>query len=314
MSIWLVGSGLMAVEYAKVLVSLGNKFIVIGRGKKSAQAFTKENNISVLTGGITKALKDNTHPRTAIVAVGVEELSRTASELIKAGTKRILIEKPGGIDLEEIDSLNIVAEKYNAAVLLAYNRRFYNSVKEAKNYISQDGGILSAQFEFTEWAHTIEPLVKANKVKERWLLGNSSHVLDLAFHFIGKPLDWKFWHAGSLEWHPDAARFAGAGISENNIMFNYHADWQTPGRWGIELNTLKHRLILRPLEKLQVCKIGSVKVEEVSLKNDLDSKYKPGLYRQTESFLKEDDYLFCSLKEQLENTIIYSQIAGYRTK
>ena len=314
MSIWLVGSGLMAVEYAKVLVSLGNKFIVIGRGKKSAQAFTKENNISVLTGGVTKALKDNTNPRTAIVAVGVEELSRTASELIKAGTKRILIEKPGGIDLEEIDSLNIVAEKYNATVLLAYNRRFYNSVKEAKNYINQDGGILSAQFEFTEWAHTIEPLVKANKVKRRWLLGNSSHVLDLAFHFIGKPLDWKFWHAGSLEWHPDAARFAGAGISENNIMFNYHADWQTPGRWGIELNTLKHRLILRPLEKLQVCKIGSVKVEEVSLKNDLDTKYKPGLYRQTESFLKEDDYLFCSLKEQLENTTIYSQIAGYRTK
>ena len=34
---WLVGAGLMAREYIKVLEELSSEFIVVGRGKKSAE-------------------------------------------------------------------------------------------------------------------------------------------------------------------------------------------------------------------------------------------------------------------------------------
>ena len=67
------------------------------------------------------------------------------------------------------------------------------------------------------------------------------------------------------------------------------------------------------MEKLHITKIGSVSVEEVSLDCELDLKFKPGLYNQTDSFLKSNDQLFCSLKEQVENVKIYSEIAGYST-
>ena len=312
MSLWLIGAGGMAQKYAQVLQGLHLPFEVIGRGADSAAKFENATGKSVRTGGLTDALRADKAPAKAIVAVGVEQLAPTTAELIRAGVKRIMVEKPAGLDLVEIESLNRIAEENGASVLLAYNRRFYGSVQQARQYIAEDDGVLSAQFEFTEWSHVIAPLVKGSGVKERWLLGNSSHVIDLAFHLIGRPADWKCWHAGSIDWHPAAARFAGAGITEQNVMFSFLADWQAPGRWGLELLTAKRRLILRPMEQLQVTPLGTVKIEAMPPLDNLDQDYKPGLYRQTQAFLEGNDHLFCTLQEQVENVRIYSKIAGYQ--
>ena len=312
MSIWLIGAGVMAQDYARVFQGLGLPFAVIGRGVESADKFKKAIGRSVRTGGLTDALNGINPPEKAIVAVGIEQLASTATELIRAGVKRIMIEKPAGLDLAEIESLNRLAKKKGADVLLAYNRRFYGSVLQAGQCIVEDGGVLSAQFEFTEWSHLIAPQILGPGVKERWLLGNSTHVIDLAFHLIGRPVDWKCWHAGSIDWHPAAARFAGAGITRHNVMFSYLADWQAPGRWGVELLTAKRRLILRPMEQLQVTPLGTIEIEAMVPLDNLDQDYKPGLYRQTQAFLDGNDHLFCTLQEQVENVRIYSEIAGYQ--
>ena len=312
MSLWLIGAGVMAQDYAKVLQGLDMPFEAIGRGAYSAAEFEKATGKQVRTGGLADALLADKAPENAIIAVGVEQLAPTTAELIRAGVKRIMVEKPAGLDLAEIQSLNRIAEENGASVLLAYNRRFYGSVQQARQCIVEDGGVLSAQFEFTEWSHLIAPLVKGEGVKERWLLGNSTHVIDLAFHLIGRPADWKCCHAGSIDWHPAAARFAGAGITEKNVMFSYLADWQAPGRWGVELLTAKRRLILRPMEQLQVTPLGTVKVEAIEPLDTLDHDYKPGLYRQTQAFLEGNDNLFCKLPEQVENVRLYSEMAGYQ--
>jgi len=312
MSLWLIGAGVMAQDYARVLQGLDLPFEVIGRGVESADKFKKATGRSVRTGGLTDAINGINPPEKAIVAVGIEQLASTASELVRAGVKRIMVEKPAGLDLAEIESLNRLAKKKGADVLLAYNRRFYGSVLQAVQCIAEDGGVLSAQFEFTEWSHLIAPQILGAGVKERWLLANSTHVIDLAFHLIGRPADWKCWHAGSIDWHLAAARFAGAGITEHNVMFSYLADWQAPGRWGVELLTAKRRLILRPMEQLQVTPLGTVKIEAMLPLDNLDQDYKPGLYRQTQAFLEGNDHLFCTLQEQVENVRIYSKIAGYQ--
>jgi predicted dehydrogenase len=312
MSLWLIGAGGMAQDYARVLQGLHLCFEVIGRGADSADKFEKATGKSVRIGGLADALLAGRAPEKAIVAVGVEQLAPTTAELIHAGVKRIMVEKPAGLDLAEIESLNRIAEENGASVLLAYNRRFYGSVQQARQYIAEDGGVLSAQFEFTEWSHLIAPSVKGAGVKERWLLGNSSHVIDLAFHLIGRPVDWKCWHAGSIDWHPAAARFAGAGVTEQNVMFSYLADWQAPGRWGVELLTARRRLILRPMEQLQVTPLGTVKIEAMDPLDNLDQDYKPGLYRQTQAFLEGNDQLLCTLPAQVGNARIYSEMAGYQ--
>jgi len=311
MSLWLIGAGAMAQDYARVLQGLHLPFEVIGRGADSADKFEKATGKQVRIGGLADALRADKAPEKAIVAVGVEQLAPTTAELIRSGVKRIMVEKPAGLDLAEIESLNRIAEENGASVLLAYNRRFYGSVQQARQCIAEDGGILSAQFEFTEWSHEIAPLVKGTGVKENWMLNNSTHVIDLVFHLIGKPVDWKCLHAGSIDWHPAAARFVGAGLTEQNVMFSYLADWQAPGRWGVELLTANRRLILRPMEQLQVMPLGTVKIEAMDPLDNLDQDYKPGLYRQTKAFLEGDDYLFSTLQEQVENVRIYSEMAGY---
>ena len=196
-------------------------------------------------------------------------------------------------------------------MFIAYNRRFYHSVEQLKQFIKEDGGILSVKFEFTEWTHSIKPLKKSHSVKEHWLIGNSSHVIDLVFHLCGKPKNWKYRNAGNLDWHPASARFCGSGITDQGIMFSYLSDWQAPGSWGLELMTIKRRFILRPMEQLKVIELGSIIIKDVEEKKKIDKDFKPGLFLQTKSFLDRDDSLFCTLSEQVENIRIYSKIAGY---
>ena len=95
------------------------------------------------------------------------------------------------------------------------------------------------------------------------------------------------------------------------MFFSYHADWEAPGRWGVEVLTRQHRFILRPMEQLQVVRLGSVKVESVELEDKLDKDFKPGLYAQTKAFLNKDDCWFCTIEEQLQHCLVYDEMAGY---
>ena len=178
MSIWLIGAGQMAQDYAKVLKALDVQFEIIGRGVESASIFYSYTGIPVKTGGVSQVLKAQKAPDTAIVAVGVEQLAETTAELIQSGTKRILLEKPGGLNINELKLLADIAVKNNANVWLAYNRRFYASTMKAEELINRDGGVSSVQFEFTEWSHKICDLQNVAEVKKYWFLGNSTHVVD----------------------------------------------------------------------------------------------------------------------------------------
>lgn len=311
MSLWLIGAGTMAQDYAKVLQGLGQDFEIIGRNVASAEKFESVTGHPVRQGGLSSALAALGAPEQAIVAVGVEHLADITTELIKAGTRRILLEKPGGLGTMQIRALQQTTASHDADVLIAYNRRFYASTALAKKLIAEDGGATSCTFEFTEWSHVIAPLTKGPGVKEAWFLANSTHVVDLAFHLCGFPKDWQAWHGGALSWHPSAARFCGSGITEQDVFFSYQADWEAPGRWGVEVLTRKRRFIFRPMEQLQVVLLGSVKVDSVELDDRLDKEFKPGLFMQTKAFLDNDDSLFCTVEEQLQHCGIYDEMAGY---
>ena len=311
MSIWLIGAGYMAQEYAKVLNELAPEYEVIGRGEKSALNFESNTKHKVRKGGLTNALEISKSPDQAIVAVGVEDLSNVAIELVHSGVKRILLEKPAGLNKKEVKDVREVAASYGVDIMVAYNRRFYTSTKVIKELIGKDGGATSCIFEFTEWSQVIEPLVKAPGVKESWFLANSTHVVDLAFHICGFPKEFTAWKKGSLSWHPSASRFCGSGVTEQDVLFNYHADWKAPGRWGIEVLTKKNRYILQPLEELQVVELGSLKILGIEIDDQKDKQFKPGVYNQLKAFLEADDSLFCSIEEQLQHIDIYNKIAGY---
>lgn len=311
--VWLIGSGNMAIEYIKVLQSLCKEFVVIGRGEESAKRCQEITGCQVQVGGLSQFL--NTNPEVcshAVITVYVEMLYEATKQLLEYGVKNILVEKPGALYNWQFKELNKLSKEKNANVIVAYNRRFYASVLKAKQIIEQDGGVISFNFEFTEWTHVIETLSKPREVKEKLFLINSTHVVDLAFYLGGKPKEICSYKNGSLTWHPTASVFCGAGISDRNALFSYHANWESAGRWGVEILTKEHRLILRPLEKLQIQKRGSInQILDETIDYSLDEKYKPGLYLQTKNFLENNFDGMCSLEEQYDMISIYNKISGY---
>ncbi|MDT8903849.1 Gfo/Idh/MocA family protein [Anaeroselena agilis] len=307
--ILLVGAGPMAVEYAKVLQAMKRPVLVIGRGGESAEAFREATGIPVFTGGLESWLQQATDiPATAIVCVGEKWLGQTTRHLINRGVHDILVEKPGGFDGRDIREVAEAAQAKNANVYVGYNRRFYASTQKAEQIISEDGGVLSFSFEFTEWGHIIAGLKKEDGVKEEWFLANSTHVIDHAFFLGGKPKEICCFTAGGVEWHNRASIYAGAGITEKGALFSYQANWEAPGRWAVELLTKKHRLIFKPMERLQIQKIGSVATEEVVIDDELDRKFKPGLFRQVMRFLSEYKASLPSIQEQSSMLDYFDQI------
>lgn len=306
----------MAIEYAKVLKAQQREFTVVGRGAASADAFTTKTGVQVLTGGLDAAITSGriSGATSAIVSTGVEALYETSVALLRLGVKHLLIEKPGLLLPTQIGPLREAARAAGARVYIAYNRRFLASVRRAREIITADGGLTSFTFDFTEWGHEIVTLTKAPGVKELWLLGNSSHVLDLAFHLGGVPGQLHATRAGALNWHPAGAVFVGSGVTVDGTPFSYHADWDAPGRWGLEFCTRQHKLIFRPMEKLQVMRKGSVQIEEVPANTEdarLDTEFKPGLFRQVEAFFAADTGALCALDDLAANLEHFCTIAGY---
>lgn len=311
--ILIVGAGSMARAYAKVLEGEGVGFRVVTRGPAKAAAFIKETGVKPETGGLERWLKSNPAPETAIVAVGAEALTKSALALLAAGTKRLLVEKPVGLNVAEIRAVAAAARRRRAKVFVAYNRRFLTSTAEARRMIAEDGGPLSFHFEFTEWDDKVVASPAASAVKRAWVLANSSHPIDLAFFLGGSPRSISATTAGSLPWHPKAAVFAGSGMAAGKVPFSYHANWLSPGRWSVEVMTARRRLVLRPLEALAVQNHGEFIASPVVLDDRDDRLFKPGLRGQVRAFLSNGRDL-PTISEQLALARWLNRIASGEKK
>ncbi|WP_085920297.1 Gfo/Idh/MocA family oxidoreductase [Halomonas sp. CSM-2] len=313
-NVLIVGSGAMAKEYTKVLQAMNTPLTVVGRSVSGAQAFEKETGIPVLAGGLEANITnlDFSSFSHCIVATNVSQLFSNVCSLLKAGAKKILVEKPFVLDNEQLKTACRLAKENTADVFIAYNRRFFSSVIKAREIIAEDGGLEMVKFDFTERSHIIEGLDKDPYEKARWLLANSTHVIDLAFYFTGTPEKLTAYQSGSLDWHPSAMVFTGAGISKAGILFSYGSDWGSAGRWGLELFTPLRKLRLCPMEKLLETRKGTIDEYEIELDDDLEKKFKPGLHQQTDNFLLGVTEGLCSLGELQGRFKYYCEIAGYQ--
>ena len=308
-TILLIGTGPMAIEYTKVLLAMNKEFVVVGRGSKSASLFEQKTGIIPELGGLDLYLKEKKLNKNtlAIIATGTETLMSIIHQLLKSGVEKILVEKPAAISIDELLENEQFLKPYENSIFIAYNRRFYASVIEAQKLIIEDGGLESMHFEFTEWAHTIEPLKKAEGVKKNWFFANSTHVVDLAFFIAGTPkILNSFSKSGKLDWH-DKTNFVGAGETEKGVLFSYISNWESAGRWGIELLTQHRRIYLKPMESIQTQQKGSIKITEHAVDLSLDENFKAGLYLQIEEFISGLTNSLPSIKEHIVNakTIYY---------
>ena len=168
-------------------------------------------------------------------------------------------------------------------------------------------------FEFTEWTHRIDPNLYDKASLNKWIIANSSHVIDTVFYLIGFPkvLNSTVLGEGLIDWHPSGSIFTGSGLSDQNIPFTYHSNWTAPGRWAIEVLTKERRFYLKPMEKLQVQLKGSVAVNEHPIDDKDDLVVKHGLLLQTTDFLSDNFETLVSLEEQIKSIHLYNKIGNY---
>jgi len=312
--ILLIGAGNISEHYIKVLKALPVAFDVVTRGPERALELEAKTGVPVMHGGVQIYLEQCTQlPDIAIVATGIDQLCAVSTSLLEGGISQLLIEKPGSIHLEELQKLETLRISKGADIFIAFNRRFYWSVEQGLQLIQKDGGAQLFNFEFTEWSHQLENKVKAPGIMENWFISNSIHPVDMAFFMGGFPSEIFTFTKGTSHWHPSAMQFSGAGTSEKGLPFSYFADWESAGRWSVEITTSKRKLIYRPLEQLHVQKRGSLQVEPIPCPEDEpDLTYKQGFYRMIRTLLEEDFSKHCRLADMIERFPLYQKMAAYK--
>jgi predicted dehydrogenase len=261
-----IGAGWMADQYCQALRALGVRSVtVVSRKEESARQCCQKYDFQPRHGGYREAFPALTDSDLVIVATPIHELRPAAEFAVSLGFRNILVEKPGALYSKELADWAASMGGQGARIRLAFNRQAYPSFWKLKELAAAEGGIISCHYMFTEWVHTINFSNNRQEVYQRWGVANSLHVIAMAHALIGLPKTLSAYRSGGLSWHPTGERFYGAGVTEEDILFSYQADWGSAGRWGIEVMTPQSAYRLIPLEKLFRCAKGSVAWDPVEI-------------------------------------------------
>lgn len=307
----LVGAGPMAKCYAEVLSYLHIEFTVVCRSETSLRDFKKSYDVEGFSGGLLNYIRQGSRHDTAIVAVNTTELASCTKELIRAGYKKILVEKPGALSSKELQQVAELSHS-RCDVFIAYNRRFLPSVVTLQSKLNSANQLVSCHFDFTERTKIISNLDKPLSELNRWVIANSSHIIDLSYFLIGLPREGFVSNVkqGSLKWH-NASIFTGCGTSSKKVPFTYHSNWQSAGRWSVEIMTDSGKYLLCPIEKLLFCEYGKFEFEDLDLIGTEPRGIKPGLYNMMNAFLCNDRNL-PTIFEQQKLIETCESMAGYK--
>lgn len=286
-----VGAGKMGSAHLQVVAALRPDALAGWAPSERRRQTVEALGAQFLHGSLEMAL-DVFLPTHVIVASPIETLTPISLKVISRGVRHLLVEKPAVLSGAEGALLRSTVEANGVQLHVAYNRRFYSSIRTALQLIADaDEEIESVTFEFNEPFPAFSgPINHSRVVRERWLLANSLHVIDTATFPVGSPdvsLS-SFSCHGGLAWHPTGRVFVGSGLTLRGRPYAYHANWAGPGRWGFEWVTQSARYVFRPLEKLSIMRCGSYSLEDVQLDDDLDRRFKPGVYLQNQAFLSRD--------------------------
>lgn len=308
-SVLIVGAGDMAKQYALALSHMNIKDVtIISKNKKEPSSFGTN---KLLVGGFENQLPLMDKKDLVIIATTTPLLLPATKLAVEHGQTNILVEKPGSLYYDELSLFRRKLKKER--IRIAYNRLLYPSFHKLKLLSDKDDGITSCRFNFTEWIHKI-PFERYQKDEySRWGISNSLHVISTAMELIGMPKEISCYQSGNLDWHKSGSIFVGSGVSENNIPFSYHADWEGVGRWEIEAITTKNAYRLIPLEELHVCKKGDVTWESVPLKTAFPG-VKAGIAEEIAVMLDPDierKVPMISLERAIEYNKLAEKILGY---
>lgn len=307
--ILLIGGGFMGKEYIKSLIRLDEDFVVVVKSENQLLKDTYPH-VKIISGGIDNFI-ENTKEwnfKSCIIATPIQFLEDNLEKILERGTQNVLIEKPGGTDNKKMKK--IIDFYPDRTIVVAYNRRFYDTVEKAKEIIEEDGGVSSFSMQITELIHRIDPDKYDKLVLENWFISMTTHLVDMAFYLCGEPTFIESYTGPGKDWYKTGV-YVGCGKTEKGALFSYHGDWNSAGRWRLEICTKNHLLLFYPLEKLQIQKNGSMEIETIVLTEE-NTGIKKGIFEQTLLFLQNPkNEQFLTYDQQIKRLQdVYGKITG----
>jgi len=200
---------------------------------------------------------------------------------LQAG-RHTFLEKPPGLSSAETRQLADLADERDCLTMVGVNRRFYSSVKEAQEAIAAAGPLVSIVLDAPENLARIRTMkFHPEEVIRHWIFANGIHGFDL-FRYIGGEILQV--HALKRQWFNEQPDSFGALVDfKSGAIGHYISDWTSPGGWRMELRGRDIKVLLEPLERVQLIqRDGTTKSLPIA---DIDLKFKAGFYAQDRYFL-----------------------------
>lgn len=217
-----------------------------------------------------------------MILVSANQIYDVAKKLIPARIP-LFIEKPAGIVSDEATTLLKLADKYGTKNQVGYNRRYYSIFHKGMELIKQKGGgLLGLAVEGHERFWKITNRDIPNEIKENWIYCNSSHTIDLLRFFGGEIKKINSLVKSLKEKNGD--QFVASMEFESGALGTYTSHWFSPAGWTITLYSDGITVKYKPLEK-GVWIDTNLNEHEIH-PDEVDINYKPGFFRQMESFIR----------------------------
>ena len=165
--------------------------------------------------------------------------------------------------------------------MVGFNRRYYSIFHKGLEIINQNGGLLGLAVEGHErfWKNTVRNF--PDEIRENWIYANSTHTIDLLRFFGGEIRNIETFTTKLKEKNGD--QYVAAMDFASGAIGTYTSHWFSPGGWTATLYGDGITVVFNPLEK-GVWIDSDFRKYEIH-PDEVDIEFKPGFYRQMESFV-----------------------------
>ena len=282
MKVAVIGAGNISEKHLEVLQAFSDVELaaISSRGHPRIDALADRFNIREKFNDYRKML-DTVAADAVFVLVSAMQIVPVAAECLKRGIPTLL-EKPPGLSAKETEGLAQIAHETNCLNMVALNRRFYSVMQRAREEILGTGPLVSVLVEGPERLGEVKAVgIHPPEIIAGLLFANSIHCIDLLRYFGG---DVEHIAASASQWDEEQKNSFGALIKfQNGATGHYIAHWMSPASWAVTLYGMGRRVVLNPLEKATL--MDADRSEKLLPVDEVDVKFKPGLYAQNRFFL-----------------------------
>jgi len=277
----IIGAGNIAAKHLEVIQNIKDLSAVGITSRTKGKAENLANKFGIPTiYDHTEQLIEQCRPDALLILVSVDQNFSVTKSVIPFKIP-FFVEKPPGLVPDETQILAELAKTNNTPNMVGYNRRYYSIFQKGLDVIIKHGKLLGVAVEGHERFWNVSGRV-CETVRSNWIFGNSTHTIDLLRLFGGNIKNISTLQKSYIEKNGD--QFAAVMEFESGALGHYMAHWYSPGGWAVRLFGEGVTVVFKPLEK-GIWLDTDFKEHEI-IPDEVDSKYKPGFYRQMEAFRK----------------------------